>query len=101
MTDPFSQAADALFASPLARDGFFRPAEGKGNAVRVILPKPETEADLGVGGLRAPLRIAEVRVSEIADPRKGDRLEVDGAVHVIRRAPKDRAGLIWLLDLDE
>ena len=74
----FAAALDALFADVhLARDGVYTDEGGAPSLVRAIL-----------------------RLAEVASPRPGDRIEIDGEAFLIQGEPvRDRERLVWTVDL--
>ncbi len=93
---------DALFADPnIARDALYRAqATGGTRMVRVVTKRPDEVLDFGDGRVVTATTVAEVRVSEVAEPREGDTLEIGDAVFVVQGVPRrDAERLIWSLDL--
>lgn len=97
----FAPAIDDLFADPnLAADAVYLPDGGEPVAVRVIARRPDRVLDFGDARLHAETAMLEVRVSEVSNPRPGDRLEVGGEVFAIQGEPiRDRERLVWTVDL--
>jgi hypothetical protein len=100
VTSAFPAAVDALFADPnLARDASYQPAEGEPFPVRVITRRADTVTAFGESRLWSETTRLDLRVSEMAEPRPGDRIEIDGDAHVIQGEPlRDRERLVWTLD---
>lgn len=102
---PFAAALDAIFEGPLGKDALYVPAAGLPGAVRVIRKSPDEVIDLGRTDVAAKTNIFEVRVSEVADPRAGDRLEMGAGgpaaeAFEVQGTPlrEDPDRLIWTLD---
>jgi hypothetical protein len=96
----FAAAVDALFADPnLAREAMYEPADGDPFPVRVIARRADAITDFGDARLWSETTRFDVRVSEVAAPRPGDRLVIDGEAFVIQGEPvRDRERLIWTVD---
>ena len=94
-------AIDLLFADPnLARDAFYHPGNGgEGIPVRVIAKRPDEIVGFGETRIHAGATLLDVRVSEVADPRPGDRLVIDGETYLVQGEPVgDTERLIWTLE---
>ncbi len=96
----FAIAVDALFADPnLGRDATYEPADGDAFPVRVIARSADAIADFGDARLWSETTRFDLRVSEVATPRPGDRLVLDGESFVVQGEPvRDRERLIWTID---
>jgi hypothetical protein len=96
----FTTAAAALFADPhLAREASWEPADGEPIPVCVIARRADTITDFGDARLWSETTRFDVRVSEVAAPRPGDRLILDGDTFVVQGEPvRDRERLVWTLD---
>jgi len=97
----FAPAIDDLFADPhLAADAVFLPDGGEPISVRVIARRPDRVLEFGGARLHAETAILEVRVSEVPNPRPGDRLAVGGEAFVIQGEPvRGSERLVWTVDL--
>jgi hypothetical protein len=97
----FALAMDALFADPnLARAASYEPADGDPFPVRVIARRADSVTDFGDARLWSETTRFDVRVGEIASPRPGDRLILDGESYVVQGEPvRDRERLIWTLNV--
>ena len=97
----FAVAVDALFADPnLARAATYESADGEPIAVRVVARRPDGVTDFGEARLWSETTRFDVRVSEVAIPRPGDRLVLDGKAFVVQGEPvRDRERLVWTVDL--
>jgi hypothetical protein len=94
-------AIDALFVDPnLGRDAKYEPAEGEPFPVRVIARRADAVTDFGDARLWSETTRFDLRVSEVASPRPGDRLVLDGEPFVVQGEPaRDRERLVWTLDV--
>ncbi len=99
----FSAAVDTVFAR-FGVDAVYTP-DGGGAVnvqlnVRVIARRPDEIVGFGDTRVITETNLFEVRSSEVATPRPGDRLTVDGAEYVIQGEPerRDPDRLIWTLD---
>jgi len=93
---------DAGFAA-FGQPGTYHHAAGGASAVSVILDRPDEDVALAGLGVSAPLRIADVRVSELAQAPapSGDSLTVAGERRRVKKPQLDDQGLVWRLDLGE
>jgi hypothetical protein len=82
--------------------GTYTPAGGSDIAVRVIKASPKQE-QWGAFQTHASVTpyVYDVRVSEVAVPKNGDVLVVDGMTFIVRSAEKDSEQLAWRLNLDK
>lgn len=87
-------AIDALFADPnLGWDAVHTPEGGNAVAVRVFRRQPDAALEFGDSRLSATTAVFDVRVSEVAPPKAGDRLVVAGETFVIQgQLRRDKAG---------
>jgi len=97
---PFSAAIDAVFAR-FGVDAVYTPDGGGAVCVRVITRRPDEIVGFGDTRIHTETALFEVRASEVAEPRPGDRLTVDGTDYVIQGEPerRDPDRLIWTLDV--
>jgi hypothetical protein len=97
----FAAAVDALFADPnLGRAATYLPADGDPFLVRVITRRADAVTEFGAARLWSETTRFDLRVSEVASPRPGDRLVLDGEVFVIQGEPvRDRERLVWTLEV--
>jgi hypothetical protein len=93
-------AVDALFADPnVARDATWEPADGEPVPVRVIARRADAVTEFGDARLWSETMRFDVRVADLASPRPGDRLLLDGEAFVVQGEPtRDRERLVWTLD---
>ena len=96
----FAAAVDSLFVDPnLAREAMYQPADGEPFPVRVIARRADAVTNFGEARLWSETTRFDVRVSEVAAPRPGDRLVLDGEAFVIQGEPvRDRERLVWTVD---
>ncbi len=102
MEGPFAiavaTAVDDCFRH-LGRDAVYTADGGEPVTVRVIAKRPDEIVGLGETRIHAGTALFDVRVSEIAAPRLGDRLGLDGEEYVIQGEPvRDAERLIWTLE---
>ena len=95
----FTGAVDATFAA-FGIDATYTPAGGDPVGVRVIARRPDTIVGFGETRIHAETTTFELRASEVASPRSGDQLTVDGEIFFIQGQPQrpDPDRLVWTLD---
>ena len=96
----FAAAVDALFADPnLGRDATYEPADGDPFPVRVIARRADAITEFGEARLWSETTRFDVRGSEVAAPRPGDRIVIDGDTYIVQCEPvRDRERLVWTID---
>ena len=69
--------------------------------MRVIARRPDTIVGFGETRIHAETATFELRAGEVADPRPGDQLIVDGQIFVVQGEPerRDPDRLVWTLDV--
>ena len=103
MEGPFAiavaTAVDDCFRH-LGRDAVYTADGGEPVTVRVIAKRPDEIVGLGETRIHAGTALFDVRVSEIAEPRPGDRLSVGGEDYLVQGEPVRRYAerLIWTLE---
>jgi hypothetical protein len=93
-------ALDALFADGnIGRDAVYTPAAGIPFPVRVIARRGDLVSEFAERRVAAATVVLDLRLSEVPDPRAGDRIELGGEVLAVQGAPiRDSERLIWTLD---
>jgi len=96
----FASLVDGLFGDPnIARDAIFEPADGEPVAVRVVARRADAVAEFGGARLWSETTRFDLRVAEVADPRPGDRIVINGEAFVVQgEAVRDRERLVWTID---
>ena len=97
----FAAAVDALFADPnLGSAATYEPADGDPFPVRVIARRADAITGFGEARLWSETTRFDVRVRDLATPRPGDRLVLDGEAFVVQGEPvRDRERLVWTLEV--
>jgi hypothetical protein len=97
----FAAALDALFADAhLARDVIYTAEGGAPVLVRAILRRPDDVTGFGEARIWSETTRLDLRLAEVATPRPGDRIEIDGEAFLIQGEPvRDRERLVWTVDL--
>jgi hypothetical protein len=97
----FATALDALFADAhLARDVVYTAEGGAPSLVRAILRRPDDVTGFGEARIWSETTRLDLRLAEVANPRPGDRIEIDGEAFLIQGEPvRDRERLVWTVDL--
>ena len=85
----FQGAVDATFAA-FGIDALYTPAGGDPVPVRVIARRPDTIVGFGETRVYAETATFEARASEVANPRPGDQLTIDGETFLIQGEPERR-----------
>jgi len=102
MSDAFARAVDRLFADPnISRPAIFTPDGGVPMSVSVILKRPDTDSPLGQLGVTDAEVLADVRVCDLASPKRGDTLTVGPTIYTVQKVRADELRLVWTLDLGE
>ncbi|MBC7282670.1 hypothetical protein [Hoeflea sp.] len=100
MSDARAQRAiDAAFRA-FGRDAVYTPAGGDPVEVRVLFPHPDRIAE--VAGIRhvGPSQSIELRKSEVAAPKQGDIIEIDGKSYKLGQPMQpDARRLKWSADI--
>ena len=101
MTGAFAAALGALFADPnLAREAVYAPDGGAPRPVRATARRADAVAEFGGARLWSETVRIDLRVAEVAAPRPGDRVEMDGEAFRVEGEPvRDRERLTWTLEL--
>ena len=68
--------------------------------VRAILRRPDDITGCGEARIWSETTRLDLRLAEVASPRPGDRIEIDGEAFLIQGEPvRDRERLVWTVDL--
>jgi hypothetical protein len=96
----FTSALDGLFGDPnIARTATYAPADGEPFPVRVVARRADSVTAFGDARLWSESTRFDLRVSEVAELRPGDRLVLDGDTFVVQGEPvRDRERLVWTID---
>ena len=94
-------ALDALFADGnIGQSAVYTPDGGAPVLVRVVARRADAVSDFGDARLWSETTRIDLRVAEVANPRPGDRIEIDGDAFLIQGQPvRDRERLVWTVDL--
>ena len=97
----FAAIVDALFSDPnIGREAVYIADGGAPVLVRVVSRQADAITDFGDARLWSDTTRIDLRVAEVANPRPGDRLEIDGDAFLIQGEPvRDRERLVWTVDL--
>ena len=96
-----AMALDALFADDnIARDAVYTPEGGAPVLVRAVARRADDITGFGDARIWSETTRLDLRIAEVADPRPGDRIEIDGEAFLIQGEPvRDRERLVWTVDL--
>ena len=97
----FAAAVSALFVDPnIGRDAVYSPEGGAPVLVRVAARRADAVTDFGDARIWSETTRVDLQVAEVANPRPGDRIEIDGDAFLIQGEPvRDRVRLVWTVDL--
>ena len=97
----FSAATEMLFADPnIGVEAIYTSDGGTPVVVRAVVRRPDEVTNFGDARLWSETTRIDLRVAEVANPRPGDRIEIDGEVFLIQGEPvRDRERLVWTVDL--
>jgi hypothetical protein len=98
----FAAALDAIFADRnMAADAVWREqGVGAPVACRVMRSAPDRISEFSGARLVSDTTVIDVRVSEIANPRLNDRVEIGAEAFVVQATPRrDRERLVWMVEL--
>ena len=96
----FAGAVDATFAA-FGIDATYTPTGSDPIPVRVIARRPDTIVGFGDTRIHAETATFELRASEVASPRSGDQLVLDGEAFVVQGEPerRDPDRIVWTVDV--
>jgi hypothetical protein len=94
-------AFDALFADEnIATEAVYTDTSGNPVLVRVVARRGDSITGFGEAKLWSETQRFDLRVSEVTNPRPGDRLEIGGEAFLIQGEPvRDGERLIWTIDV--
>jgi hypothetical protein len=97
----FADVIDTLFGDPnMGRDAVYTLEGGVAVLVRVVARRADDTTGFGDARIWSETTRVDLRVAEVANPRPGDRLEIDGEAFLIQGEPvRDRERLVWTIDL--
>ncbi|MBP0440157.1 MULTISPECIES: head-tail joining protein [Phyllobacteriaceae] len=97
----FAAAVGALFADQnIGRDAVYIADGGAPVLVRVIARRADAITDFGDTRLWSETTRIDLRAAEVANPRPGDRIEIEGEAFLIQGEPvRDGERLVWTVDL--
>jgi hypothetical protein len=94
-----SEALDGTFTE-FGVDALYTPQGGTSVNIQVIATRPDEVIGFGDTRVHTETALFEVRASEVAQPRPGDLLTINGADYVVQGEPerRDPHRLVWTLD---
>lgn len=97
----FATVVEALFADPnIGREAVYTSDSGAPVLVRVVSRQADAITDFGDARLWSETTRIDLRVADVANPRPGDQIEIDGDAFLIQGEPvRDRERLVWTVDL--
>jgi hypothetical protein len=93
-------AMDALFVdSNIGTEAIYTAGGGNPVLVRVVARRGDSVTGFGEAKLWSETQHFDLRVSEVTNPRPGDRIEIDGEAFLIQGEPvRDPERLIWSIE---
>ncbi len=97
----FAAAIGAIFADPnVGRDAVYIADGGTPILARVVARRADAVTDFGDARLWSETTRIDLRMTEVPNPRPGDRVEIEGDAFLIQGEPvRDRERLVWTVDL--
>ena len=97
----FAAAIEMLFADlNIGVEAIYTSDGGAPVVVRAVLRRPDEVTSFGDARLWSETTRVDLRVTEVPNPRPGDRIEIDGDAFLIQGEPvRDRERLVWTVDL--
>ncbi len=97
----FAAAVGALFADPnIGREAVYVADGGTPVLVRLAARRADAITDFADARLWSETIRIDLRAAEVANPRPGDRIEIDGEAFLVQGEPvRDRERLVWTVDL--
>jgi hypothetical protein len=97
----FAAAVGALFADPnIGRGAVYFADGGTPVLVRVVARRADAVTDFGDARIWSETIRIDLRAAEVANPRPGDRIQIDGEAFLIQGEPvRDRERLVWTVEL--
>ena len=98
----FAAAMDRIYANPsmAAAAVWISATTSEERPIRVVRRALDRITEFGAGRFVSDTMMADVRVSDLPDPRTGDLIVIGADSFTIQGEPvRDRERLIWSLDL--
>ncbi len=85
----------------MAKDAtWYQGGAGPGVNIRVIVKNPDDVGSFANARIWSETTMVDVRVSEVPGLAQGDRIEIDGAAHIVQGEPqRDTERMIWTAEL--
>lgn len=101
MSLAYENALALLFADAnIGGDAVYIADGGAPDVVRTVARRADAVTDFGNARLWSETTRIDLRVTEVPNPRPGDRIEMDGDAFLIQGEPvRDRERLTWTVDL--
>jgi len=92
--------SDSILDAHLAEEAVYTASGGSPQIVRVVTRRADEVTGFGEGRIWSETTRLDLLVSEVPDPRPGDRVELGGEGFLIQGEPvRDRERLIWTIGL--
>ena len=101
MSLAFENALALLFADPnIGVEAIYTSDGGAPVVVRAVVRRPDEVTNFSDARLWSETARVDLRVTEVPNPRPGDRIEIGGDAFIIQGEPvRDRERLVWTVDL--
>ena len=101
MISAFASAMDVLFADlNIGVEAVYTPDGGTPVEVRAVVRRSDEVTNFSDVRLWSETTHVDLRVAQVANPRPGDRIEIDGDAFLIQGEPvRDRERLVWTVNL--
>lgn len=99
MANPFATGLRSLFKGPRSVAAVYRPKAGGQIDCRVIIDRRSQDAEGEHAKFRLKAAMISLQRADVAEPKKGDRIEVGGEMFEVAAPPAwDAEALCWMLD---
>ena len=97
----FVTAIEMLFADPnIGAEAIYTSDGSAPVLVRVVARRADAVSEFGDARLWSETTRIDLRIAEVANPRPGDRIEIDTEAFLIQGEPvRDSERLVWTVDL--
>lgn len=103
MRNAFELATDAIFCDPnMGLSAVYKSKNASARRIRVIKGSSRDDVDFGESEIFNPKITIDIKKSDIAEPRIGDTISIQGKTFVIHTQPKeDDLSIVWTCEVRE